>query len=465
LSDTSTINITEDFLKLKNSLKEKIRLATERINFPERGGVLRIEEPISNLDPLNWVCQQNNSAKIYWSERDHDFEMAGVGFADVVSGDVAEPYEAVFAKMRSVLNGENTGLRYYGGFRFDQNRPADSIWKDFGSYRFLIPQLEIVREGNNTKLAFNIKFDPRSNSFDNLIEEAISKIEYQPAYKFENHVEVKSRLDIPDKKNWLQNIENAMARFHESELKKIVLARRAMFNFSRTIDATHIMARMKILSPNAFHFYFQPAKDVAFIGATPELLYRRKGNKIFSEAVAGTRPRGKNDDTDEKIGNELLNSPKDIHEHALVCQWIEQALMRLCDSYESDERVQIFKSSQVQHLYRRYRGVLSECDDSGIISMLHPTPAVAGTPPENSLRGIRELERFDRGWYAGPVGWIGSDSAEFAVGIRSGLVVQNKLYLFSGAGVVPDSDPKQEWQELEHKISHILKCLKTNDNR
>jgi menaquinone-specific isochorismate synthase len=464
LAETNTLSIAENFSTLKYSLREKTRLAIDQKKIPDDGCVLRIEEPISDIDPLRWLHQQKYTTKTYWSERDHDFEMAGVGFTDVVSSKVAEPYEEAFVRMRSILNGENDGLRYYGGFRFDNDTEADSVWRNFGSYRFIIPQLEIVREGSNTKLALNMKCDRRSNSFDEIIEETVSKIEYDPNYKFEKHVEPKSRSDIPDKKNWLQNIENAMARFQRNELKKIVLARRAMFDFSTMANATHIMAQMKTVLANVFYFCFQPTREVAFVGASPELLYRREGTRIFSEAVAGTRPRGEDEATDEKLANELLNSPKDVREHDLVCQWIEEALMHLCDSFEFGERVQILRSSQVQHLYKRYRGVLNECDDAKIISMLYPTPAVAGTPWKTSLQGIRELEGFDRGWYAGPVGWIGSNSAEFAVGIRSGLIDQNRLYLFSGAGILPDSDAEKEWQELEHKISHFLKSLETNDN-
>lgn len=463
LPETNTIKISQDLSKIEHSIKTKVRLVMERRNFPS-GRILRIEEPISNIDPLKWLHQQNDNMKIYWSERDGDFEMAGVGSTCVISGDAAASYQMAFARMKSILNSEDDGLRFYGGFRFDKNRRSDSIWKSFGSYLFFIPQLEIVCENGNTKLALNIRLDHDSNPLADLIEEVIGKIEYEPDQRFENDVKVESRADIPDKSEWSQNIEQAKVKFGNSDLKKIVLARRSMFNLTQTIDAAHAMGLMKTLSADAFHFCIQPEKDVAFMGASPELLYRRTGNEIFTEAIAGTRPRGEDEAADEKLANDLLDSAKEVREHDFVCQWIEEALMHLCRSYETDDRVRVLKSSQVQHLYKRYRGKLKARDDAKIISMLHPTPAVAGTPREKSLQGIRELESFDRGWYAGPVGCVGSDSAEFAVGIRSGLLAENRLHLFSGAGILPESNPQQEWQELEHKIGHFLKFFEAYDS-
>ena len=456
LPEMNTSDIIEKFSKLKYSFRKKIQLATQRSDFSTGESILRIEQPIFNIDPLKWLHRQKYNPKMYWSERDHGFEMAGIGSADMISGDAVGQNTGVFSKMAPVLKNGGHGLRYFGGFRFDQNGQQDSIWKYFGSFWFFIPKLEIIRQNGKTKLVLNIRTNARSDSSNDLVEEAIAGIEHESEQGLENEVKVKSRLNMPSKTDWLQNIERTMKMFDKDQLKKIVLARRSTLDIAGAIDATHIMALMKLKSANTFDFCFQPSKEIAFMGRSPELLYRREGNEIVSEAIAGTRPRGKDEACDQRLANDLLGSTKDIREHALVCQWIEKALMRLCNSHESDYSVQVLKSSHVQHLYKQYRGVLNERDDAGIISMLHPTPAVAGVPQEKCLQRIRTLERFDRGWYAGPVGWVGSNSAEFAVGIRSALMDQNMLHLYSGAGILPDSDAEQEWQELEHKISHYI---------
>jgi menaquinone-specific isochorismate synthase len=97
--------------------------------------------------------------------------------------------------------------------------------------------------------------------------------------------------------------------------------------------------------------------------------------------------------------------------------------------------------------------------DAEVLLALHPTPAVGGYPRREALEEIRALEPFDRGWYAGPVGWIGAEGSEFAVGIRSGLVRGNSLALFSGAGIVAGSVPEDEWAEIEQKIGGFVRVF------
>ena len=121
------------------------------------------------------------------------------------------------------------------------------------------------------------------------------------------------------------------------------------------------------------------------------------------------------------------------------------------------------KLSKLQHLLMKFSGLLKEkTQDSDILESIHPTPAVGGVPSEKASAEIENIENFDRGWYAGPVGWIGKDEAEFAVAIRSGLVFENELYLYSGAGIVEGSNPENEWEEIENKIAGFMNALDEN---
>ena len=118
----------------------------------------------------------------------------------------------------------------------------------------------------------------------------------------------------------------------------------------------------------------------------------------------------------------------------------------------------------MQHLVARLEGVLRQgVDDGAILAAIHPTAAVAGFPRQLSVERIEQLEPFDRGWYAGPVGWIGRDRAEFAVSIRSGLIINNVIDLYSGAGIVEGSTPDSEWKEIENKIANFLKALRVDE--
>ena len=180
----------------------------------------------------------------------------------------------------------------------------------------------------------------------------------------------------------------------------------------------------------------------------------------MSEAVAGTLPRGDSTESDEALRERLLGSGKDRREHGYVRDGVREALSGLCDELEVEKGVSEMKLASRRHLVSGVRGALREgVTDADLLSALHPTPAVGGYPKELARRFLREAEPFDRGFYAGPVGWIGADAAEFAVGIRSGLVEGRRLALYSGAGIVEGSEAESEWREIEQKISDFAAVL------
>jgi menaquinone-specific isochorismate synthase len=263
-----------------------------------------------------------------------------------------------------------------------------------------------------------------------------------------------SRRDHPDREGWSRNVERALAAFSEGRLDKVVLARRTVLGFSQEIDPVLLAESLEEATPGCFHFYVEPEAGVAFVCASPERLFRRDGRAMESEAVAGTRPRGASEADDDELRDDLHSSQKDKAEHEYVKAGIREALGPICDELEVESGVSEMKLASRRHMLSRVRGVLREgVADAEVLRALHPTPAVGGYPKEGALEEIRSTEPFDRGWYAGPVGWIGADAAEFAVGIRSGLVRGNRLALFSGAGIVEGSVPDAEWVEIEQKIS------------
>jgi menaquinone-specific isochorismate synthase len=135
-------------------------------------------------------------------------------------------------------------------------------------------------------------------------------------------------------------------------------------------------------------------------------------------------------------------------------------LHKFVEHLEVDEQASLLRLAKKQHLRSNVQGSLKrDVDDCMLLSRLHPTPAVGGYPTENALPEIARIEPFNRGWYAGPVGWIGADDAEFAVAIRSGFIEDKTLSLFSGAGIVRGSEPGEEWCELENKIQDFMDIL------
>jgi menaquinone-specific isochorismate synthase len=252
----------------------------------------------------------------------------------------------------------------------------------------------------------------------------------------------------------------ALDAIADRALDKVVLARRVGLDLGTALDPFLVLRHLRQATPGCFHFAVQPAGGAAFIGASPERLFRRRGDRVVSEAVAGTRPRGETPEADAALRDELLESPKERREHAFVQDAIRTELEALCTDVDDPQPPSDLALTRERHLHAPLAGTLRpDTSTLDLLDALHPTPAVGGVPTDEALAAIRTQEPFDRGWYAGPVGWLGADAAEFAVAIRSGLVQHSRLALFSGAGIVEGSKPDREWEEIEQKIGDFASIL------
>jgi menaquinone-specific isochorismate synthase len=205
---------------------------------------------------------------------------------------------------------------------------------------------------------------------------------------------------------------------------------------------------------------FNLPKRELFSAYPPERLYRREKRLILSEALAGTRPRGKTSAEDKDLAEDLTTAEKERREHNIVVEAILSDLKAFCFECQAAPAPEVLKLGQCQHLLTPISGILhDDIEDHCILNALHPTPAVGGKPTEAALAWILEKEPFERGVYAAPVGWIGTDEADFCVGIRSGLALGDSLTLFAGAGIVPGSDPDEEWRELDAKIAQFINVI------
>ena len=429
-----------------------------------------LEMPLAPGELLRWLRGSRLFPKIYWSGREDGGGVSAVGVADAREGDDPRDAEADLKRVASLLASGDPRARYYGGLRFDPARGPGEDWAAFGAYRFVLPRFELRAadgpgSGSATPaatLACNLVLprDARQSQRAEILAQ-IGEIPLRPApargvLGGELPAPV-SRRDVPDRAGWGRNVEEALAAFGRGRLGKVVLARRAGFGFAEAVDPYALAENLVGATPGSFHFFVEPEEGAAFLGASPERLFRRQGRYVESEAVAGTRPRGLSDADDEGLRDELLRSEKDLSEHGFVRVGIREALGRLCDALEVEEDVCEMRLASRRHLVSRVRGKLRDgTTDAQVLRALHPTPAVGGYPKGEALREIRLREGFDRGLYAGPICWIGRDSSEFAVGIRSGLLRGRELALYSGAGIVPGSEPEEEWAEIEGKIGDFL---------
>ncbi|MBI1319293.1 MAG: isochorismate synthase [Candidatus Hydrogenedens sp.] len=421
----------------------------------------RIEVPVTDLKPLRWLLSQRQSARYYWSDRAGQFEMAGAGDADVLIPSGPQDLRALFELARGRLSMNHPSQRYYGGFRF-YNRPnRGHKWKSFYQYRFIVPLVEVLRRKGGTFLCCNLKLghasgldDTRNRAIECIDSLVWSQSSPGPLPNFGD------REDLPDHRAWNTMVGKALEAFAANELEKVVLARETTFKADAEIDPVLLVSHLAEETATAYEFCFQPVAGRAFLGASPERLYRRENCYLQSEALAGTRPRGGTDEEDERLAEDLRNSEKDLREHQFVVRNVRDSLSRFCTALKVEEGPGVMRLRNCQHLHTRVEGVLKANEaDAPLLEELHPTAAVGGWPRDKALEWLTENEPFDRGVYAAPTGWIGFDAAEFCVAIRSGLVRSDELTLYSGAGIVPGSDAAEEWDEIENKLAGFLRIL------
>ena len=414
--------------------------------------IVRLAVPAGRVDPFRWLSEQRMFPKVYWSGREDRAGVAAMGIADLREAGISEGPGSLSELLASLPDSGISGARYYGGGRFDPLGKPDEEWAAFSSYRFVLPRFELHAGESETTLVCNLVLPRDTDDASKILQEFedLSLPEGASGALLQAPV---LRVDSPDLQGWRENVERVLAAFSEGRLGKVVLARRAEIGFCEDLDPTLLLESLKAATPGCFHFYAEPEDGTAFLGASPERLFRRDGRSVESEAVAGTRPRGVSSAEDEGLRDDLLHSAKDRVEHTYVSRGIREALEPLCEELEIEDRVSEMKLARGRHLRSKVSGSLRDgVTDADLLEAMHPTPAVGGHPRGEALEQIKALEPFDRGWYAGPVGWIGQEASEFAVGIRSGLVRGRRLALFSGAGIVAGSLPDEEWAEIEQKI-------------
>lgn len=467
--DEQDILVSDDILDdpghVQRMLARRVEEVLHKGNSNGERRIVRLIVPMAPLDAPAWLAAQTLLPKAYWHARRDSMVTAAVGEADRCMGGPDAGYGTLRAQLDAVLPKSDPRARYFGGFRFDPGAPDDEVWQGFPTFRFTLPRFAYLRNEDRGVLACNLLL-PRDLSRKDAILSDIEQLCFPDRFAvpaFDGRMPLPlSRTDEPDRAGWERSVEWALNAFAQRRrhLEKVVLSRRTLLTFSESLDAFALLKKLREGTPNCFHYGFQFEPGAVFVGATPERLFHRSGRYMRTEAVAGTCVRGDTEAEDARALASLLASEKDQREHAYVRESIRTALDPLCQEFRIDEEASGLQQARRWHLVSCSSGLLQRgVHGSDVMEALHPTPAVGGYPVEPALAAIRDLEGFDRGWYAGPVGWIGPQGAEFAVALRCGLVRDRALYLFAGAGIVEGSDPAAEWKEIEQKISDISGVL------
>jgi isochorismate synthase len=370
------------------------------------------------------------------------------------------------------------GPVFFGGFAFDPLTPRTSLWTGFPDGLLILPDLLLSHNAGHVTLTVN-RMIGAEDSVEQCGEEMIAGVKrlldaivgaqfIAPSGGIDTHQGAINRAptDMLPASEWMALVAETVQRIREGAYEKVVLARGIQVTLPAHTDTFDIPATLQQLRqsyPDTYVFAIQRGERF-FVGATPERLIQAEDGQIRTMALAGSARRGAGEEEDMQIGLELLQSQKNNAEHALVVTMVRDALLTHCSHVHVVEKPQLLKLKNVQHLKTPIVGELlpGRCI-LDVMANLHPTPAVGGFPHEAALTTIRSIEQLDRGWYAGPLGWIGpSGHGEFAVALRSGLIDGNRATLFAGCGIVADSDPESEYTESCLKLQVMLGGLQVS---
>jgi menaquinone-specific isochorismate synthase len=347
--------------------------------------------------------------------------------------------------------------RLFGGFAFHAENGDSERWRGFEDAGFVLPAVQMTRTGDGTWLSATATGPSATVSADRRLErwyDRITDIDPEPPASLPT---VTDRRVTPSRTGWRRQVTDALGSVDRGDLRKVVLAQALTLDLSGPLSVPALLDRLASTYPDCRRFLFSPADGGTFFGVTPERLVSLHGRTVRTVALAGSTGRGDTPAEDEWLADQLLDSTKDSREHDYVVETIRDQLVPFANDVRTGERT-IRRLATVQHLQTPVTADLT--DDEHVLSLveaLHRTPAVGGLPPDAALATIRETEAFDRGWYAAPVGWFDADgNGSFAVAIRSALVDDDEATLFAGAGIVEDSDPDAEWDEVQLKYRPIL---------
>ncbi len=419
---------------------------------------LRFEVQLPAIDPLAWLAAQQGEYRSYWRDRTGRVEFAACGQADSITAVSDDITQHLKSGLHERFAHEHAAGRYFGGMCFDPKRAPCDDWRPFGQLRLVLPRWELSRTADRSVLAWHVA--PNEVGLPPRPIASLAELAELDAYQ--EAILTGSLCHTPDRDQWDREMSSLLPLLARGPLQKLVLDRQSTVAAGGTARAWAILARLRKNMSASYLFGISPAPGYCFVGASPERLYAREGHTIATEAVAGTRPRGRTVSEDVRLERDLLSSDKERREHGFVAQHIAERLDGLCDRVAADTTPQVIRLPRLMHRIARFEGRLrSHIDDADILHALHPTAAVGGYPAADALEYLRTSSPVNRGWYSGPVGFVSAQSAEFAVAIRSALITPRQVAFFAGAGIVEGSKAEAEWGELDNKLRSLLEAFST----
>ena len=464
----------------RERLRVRIDLALQRAQRTGRATLATLGMALPpDTDPAAVVCRSRREGEPWFMFEQPDragSALACLGEVACLTAAGRDRFASVADRWRSMSaaavadqpgDGEGGGPIAVGGFAFAPDGGASPAWSGFEPASLVVPEVALIRDehagARRVRLALAALAHP-----DDVVDELIARLERRTGELSGSALPL---LDPAPTGRYLlaggmppEHYEAAVARAVElieaGRMEKIVLAREVHVHAPCQYDPAAVFGVLREAFSSCFVFCVG-RDDAAFLGASPEVLVRREGQRVSTIALAGSTRRSADPAVDAHLGERLMRDPSYREEHAIVARRIERTLHPYAIWVAAAPEPSLARIANIQHLATPIRAQLATPIEAiELAGLMHPTPAVGGEPAGPALELIPALEGLDRGWYSGPVGWTdASGDGEFCVALRCALLRGNFARCYAGNGIVRNSDPAAELAETEIKLAALLPLL------
>ena len=358
-------------------------------------------------------------------------------------------------------------VRFFGGFSFRPDHRADGVWTDFPEGLFHLPTAELEGDASGDAwLRVRALVDPdrEPDVFGRLRRDAESlRAELATLSDFTRpDTRVRGRATATDRTSWEDAVAASLDAIRGGTISKAVLARTLDVELEQRVDPVDVVEQLWDVNRGSHVFLFEPVPGSAIVGAAPETVATLRDGVFHATAVAGSIRRGASPREQAELAARLLASDKDRAEQRIALDDMVARLETVAHQIRTDPQPHVLTLARIQHLETEIRAsVPAGVGVLGLLRLLHPTPAVCGLPRDAAMAFLAEEEPFERGWYAGPVGWFDPEgNGVFAPALRTGVTTGSGWRLFAGAGIVEGSVPALEWEETAIKFQPMLEALR-----
>jgi menaquinone-specific isochorismate synthase len=433
---------------------------------------------VQRPSPMALLQRGDGCARGFWAREGRWFAHIGRAGEILRSSYQEDPnrFESVWAEARDLLSCtwrdpssevQPPSPRLFGGFSFQDRHVPGDFWEEFPVARFILPQLELMGVDGTGVLTLRKLLDPGEDplicgrELEALLPDFLRSRQDASEGEGVRDIWVPATRAETEPAEWHAAVERTLARIEAADVSKVVLARALAVSAEEGLSPTSVAMALWRGNPGSHVFFLEPSPGKAVLGAAPETVATVQGGRFRATAVAGSVSRGSTSAESDALARHLLRSEKDRWEHQVAVQDMVDRLTPLCEEVRAGSEPTVLSLPTIQHLETVIEATLRPNQTVlSALEALHPTAAVCGIPRTPAMQVIQDEEPFQRGWYAGPMGWFdGGGNGVFAPALRFAVFRDPDWRLFAGAGIVSGSDPRLEWEETSIKFQPILRAL------